>query len=261
MTLRLLRDMSSTALEWIQLCQAESLLWPRQDALAIVGSLTGVLVHVPVARTQVDRVCVTSALLRLAWNASRCLGAVRLETHATRMRIGRRSRVEMAIAQMVSLRSPAGATLRAVAARCGVSDAYLSRAFLSETGQHFWEAHHAVRIADATLLILGTRASIGQIAQRVGYGSTSELDRQCRRVCHMAPSTIRLVSAPRFATRTDAGADVRRYLCAHGEYSPANVADALSIDFRAVLLAVPSFLPIHLKADGEGGQDKERGCN
>jgi AraC-like DNA-binding protein len=247
-----LANISSDALQWIQLCQTESLVWTHDDALGVLASVTRVLVRWPRVRTQVDRVCVTSALLRVSWKAHTLLPTLGSAAHVCGARMSRRARVRMAVDHMLRLRCQPALTLASVASDVGVSDAYLSRAFVAETGHHFWESFNAVRIVDAVILVRATQMPIKQIAHAVGYATTSEMDRRFHRCCNIAPSAFRLARPSTSIDIRTYDAAVRGYLNGRPEASPAEVADALGIDFGLALMAMPSFVSSALSVFGQG---------
>jgi transcriptional regulator GlxA family with amidase domain len=98
----------------------------------------------------------------------------------------------------ITERPQANHSLRALAAHVGVSPRHLSRLFIAETG---YTPHHFIdrtRLEAACAMLTGGRASLDQIAQRSGVGSTESLRRLFKRELGITPATYRR----RFATTT-----------------------------------------------------------
>jgi AraC-like DNA-binding protein len=88
--------------------------------------------------------------------------------------------------------------LGAVAADIGVSGCYLSRILVREGG-HAFETHlHGSRVLDAALRLHDTLDPIGQIADQVGYGSLTLLERHFHRWLRTTPSDFRLAASARW---------------------------------------------------------------
>jgi transcriptional regulator GlxA family with amidase domain len=82
-------------------------------------------------------------------------------------------------------------TLSALAATAGVSARHLSRLFLAETGhtpQHFVDR---TRLEAACAMLTGGQASLDQIAERTGLGSSESLRRLFHRELAITPSAYR----------------------------------------------------------------------
>jgi transcriptional regulator GlxA family with amidase domain len=87
-------------------------------------------------------------------------------------------------------------SLRALAEQAGVSPRHLSRLFLTETG---YTPHHFLdrtRLEAACAMLNSGRASVEQIAERSGIGSSESLRRLFKRELGITPATYRR----RFAT-------------------------------------------------------------
>jgi transcriptional regulator GlxA family with amidase domain len=82
-------------------------------------------------------------------------------------------------------------TLASLAAEAGVSARHLSRLFLTETGytpQHFIDR---TRLEAACAMLTGGSATLEQIAERSGVGSSESLRRLFHRELGVTPSTYR----------------------------------------------------------------------
>ena len=82
-------------------------------------------------------------------------------------------------------------SLRALAAAAGISPRHLSRLFLAETG---YTPHHFIdrtRLEAACVMLNSGRASIDQIAERSGIGSSESLRRLFKRELGITPATYR----------------------------------------------------------------------
>jgi transcriptional regulator GlxA family with amidase domain len=82
-------------------------------------------------------------------------------------------------------------SLRALATAAGVSPRHLSRLFLAETG---YTPHHFIertRLEAACVMLNSGRASLDQIAERSGIGSSESLRRLFKRELGITPATYR----------------------------------------------------------------------
>lgn len=82
-------------------------------------------------------------------------------------------------------------SLSAIAQEFHVSVGHLSRLITLRSGAGFLHHLHRTRVAAAAELLVSTRLSVKEIAAAVGYGSTSALDRQFKRVHRMTPLDCR----------------------------------------------------------------------
>jgi AraC-like DNA-binding protein len=81
--------------------------------------------------------------------------------------------------------------LRAAAQRVALSDCRLTQLFKATTGRTFGSHLHHRRIAAARRLLNESALSIKEIASRVGYQSTTQLDRHFKRIAQRPPSAYR----------------------------------------------------------------------
>ncbi|HEY6361170.1 MAG TPA: helix-turn-helix domain-containing protein [Vicinamibacterales bacterium] len=82
-------------------------------------------------------------------------------------------------------------TLTSVARSLGLSPSRLTALIKAATGRTFGVRLHARRVEETARLLLTTPTPIKEIAWRVGYGRTSELDRHFRRRFQVRPSEYR----------------------------------------------------------------------
>jgi transcriptional regulator GlxA family with amidase domain len=118
--------------------------------------------------------------------------SVRLEALPTNHSVVR------AVMDVITARPGRNHTLASLAAEAGVSSRHLSRLFLTETGhtpQHFIDR---TRLEAACAMLTGGTATLDQVAERTGVGSSESLRRLFHRELGITPSTYR----NRFKTST-----------------------------------------------------------
>jgi AraC-like DNA-binding protein len=101
------------------------------------------------------------------------------------------ARVELALAEIDSHFANPRFGLRVVAGRVALSDCRLTQLLKSATGRSFGAHLHHRRIAAARTLLTDSALSIKEVASRVGYQSTTQLDRQFKKITHSLPSAYR----------------------------------------------------------------------
>jgi AraC-like DNA-binding protein len=84
--------------------------------------------------------------------------------------------------------------LRAAARSVALSDCRLTQLLKATTGRTFGAHLHHRRIAEARTLLNGSALSIKEIASRVGYQSTTQLDRHFKKITRHRPSAYRAAS-------------------------------------------------------------------
>jgi AraC-like DNA-binding protein len=84
--------------------------------------------------------------------------------------------------------------LRTAASRVALSDCRLTQLLKAATGRTFGAHLHHRRIAEARTLLNDSALSIKEIASRVGYQSTTQLDRHFKRIARSLPSAYRAAS-------------------------------------------------------------------
>jgi AraC-like DNA-binding protein len=72
-----------------------------------------------------------------------------------------------------------------------LSDCRLTQLLKAVTGRSFGAHLHHRRIAAARTLLTDSALSIKEVASRVGYQSTTQLDRHFKRITHSLPSAYR----------------------------------------------------------------------
>ena len=87
--------------------------------------------------------------------------------------------------------------LRAAAGRVALSDCRLTQLLKAATGRTFGAHLHHRRIAEARTLLSDSALSIKEIAGRVGYQSTTQLDRHFKKIAGSLPSAYRAASRRR----------------------------------------------------------------
>jgi AraC-like DNA-binding protein len=85
--------------------------------------------------------------------------------------------------------------LGAAARRVALSDCRLTQLLKITTGRTFGSHLHHRRIAEARTLLHQSALSIKEIATRVGYQSTTQLDRHFKRITRSLPSAYRAVAS------------------------------------------------------------------
>jgi AraC-like DNA-binding protein len=101
------------------------------------------------------------------------------------------SRVSRALAEIDRRFADPAFHLRTLARQLAVSDSRLTHLLKQATGQTFGRRLHARRIDEARALLAGSSLSVKEIASRVGYATTSQLDRHFRKRFNRLPSEFR----------------------------------------------------------------------
>ena len=106
-------------------------------------------------------------------------------------------RVEAALRHIERRYAETDIRLAAIAREIGVSASRLTTLLKEQTGFTF-EAHiHSRRVQEAQRLLRSTKLSIKEIARRIGYRRTSELDRHFRRAVGTTPCEYRAARSGR----------------------------------------------------------------
>lgn len=82
--------------------------------------------------------------------------------------------------------------LRDLARELAVSDCRLTQLLKDATGRSFLAHVHARRVAHARVLLAESTLSIKEIAARVGYSTTTQLDRHFKKAVRRLPSEYRV---------------------------------------------------------------------
>ena len=131
---------------------------------------------------------IKSALLRLVLLLNRKNEKVEKESPEMSERTLLVSRVSAAVNSRFSEKL----SLTSLAEEFFVSPSYLSRSFARATGMTLVEYVNAVRIKEAERLLLSTTRSVADIAEAVGYSSTTHFGRVFRRHKHLTPLDFRM---------------------------------------------------------------------
>lgn len=142
-----------------------------------------------------------------------------------------RARVVRALHLLAGLRHDPGLTLTVVAEGLSITDSYLSRTVHREMHTDFSSLVHAFRIVDAAVLLRTSCLSIKEIAASVGYKGTEGIDRAFSRYLRMTPGEFRTARFGHFRNPDRLLVEVRVFLSERPNASPAEIADALRIDF------------------------------
>jgi len=81
--------------------------------------------------------------------------------------------------------------LTTVARQLAVSPSHLTHILRAATGRTFGGHLHAMRVAEARRLLVDSTLSVKEIASRVGYSTTTQLDRHFRKIVRRPPSVYR----------------------------------------------------------------------
>lgn len=103
-------------------------------------------------------------------------------------------RVAHALAEIARRFAEPTLRLRSVARQLAVSDCRLTHLLKQSTGETFGAHVHARRVAEARGLLVESTLSVKEIAGRVGYSTTTQLDRHFKRTMKMLPSEYRSVA-------------------------------------------------------------------
>lgn len=84
-------------------------------------------------------------------------------------------------------------TLSGVARQLAVSPSHLTHLMKLTSGRTFGAQLHVRRIAEACSLLAESRLSVKEVASRVGYATTTQLDRHFKKIVRCLPSEFRAV--------------------------------------------------------------------
>lgn len=100
-------------------------------------------------------------------------------------------RIEQALREIERRYADPRLRLNQVARQLAVSPTHLTQLLKLSTGHTFGAHVHQRRVAQARALLVGSGLSIKEIAARVGYASTTQLDRHFKKITHRLPSDER----------------------------------------------------------------------
>lgn len=138
--------------------------------------------------TESDGALIKSSLLRLLL----LLGKKEEKRSGGVPRLSERALLVSRVSAAINSRFQEKLTLSGLAAEFFVSESYLSRSFSRTTGVALVEYLNAVRVKEAQRLLLSSTRSVADIAEAVGYSSTTHFDRVFRRYTRLRPLEFRL---------------------------------------------------------------------
>lgn len=236
---------SPAALAFAQRSQAIAWPWAAHayreiDFVDAVVSLVSCFESTPIAQTQIDRIEISSVLLRVAYQVQRQLPAVP-DTGPYPRHMSRRQRVRLALETLATIRRDGDARLGMVASLMDVTESHLSRSVSEETSLHFDCLLNTLRMVDVIVALRTTTLSMKEIAVAVGYRRTGAMDVIFGRLFHMAPSTFRGAVRSLQAGSADGAAAVRQFVHHHPNASPAMISDSAGVDFGVVVRALNDY--------------------
>lgn len=101
------------------------------------------------------------------------------------------SRVTRALMEIDQRYADPGLRLQTLARRLAVSPSHLTQLLKAATGRTFGAHVHARRIAQARALLVESTLSVKEVASRVGYATTTQLDRHFKKRVRRLPSEYR----------------------------------------------------------------------
>ncbi len=203
MTTRKRRSNDEVFAAWADGCRAA--LHPPKDGIGTAAArLVDLAGALPDGLTAAQQ-DVARSLLHLAWLRllAVLMPAVAPSSQAEAS-LARDPRVARALAEIARRFAEPTLRLRSVARELAVSDCRLTYLLRHSTGATFGAHVHARRVAEARGLLVESTLSVKEIAGRVGYSTTTQLDRHFKRVVRMLPSEYRSVA--RAARREGGGA-------------------------------------------------------
>ena len=183
---------------FVNRCQIDIGRWTDADDLASrISAAWRILQDVPVLVDD-SKTILARVLLGLAIRV-RDLGRGDAEPFRIRKPLPlARLRVIAALVILLKEHTSQEQNLAGLSSRVGYSGYHLSHAFAKETGYGYETHLHNMRALAATILLQGTFLTVGEIANRIGYGSSTNFERQFRRRVHMSPTEFRMAAAPRW---------------------------------------------------------------
>ena len=174
---------SEEALAFVQRAQIAAGAWlPACPRHAAVLAACTVLRTVPHAENDRDASVVAAVLARIASRLP--AGSRESPGWATRIR-------RDPVGRVLATSLEPTICLTRVAADVGLSKWHVSRLIHTVTGFTFRDLVHGARVYAALDLLVRSALSIKEVAARVGYRATGELDRQFVRRLHMTPTVFR----------------------------------------------------------------------
>lgn len=172
---------------WIDRCQLFSGR-PSSDPAAAGLALVDLVAALPsgLSAAQQD---VARTVLNAAW--ARVLGSALAQPSVVRHHTAGDARVVRALAAIDRRFAEPRFSLQTLARELAVSGCRLTRLLKLETGRTFGAHLHARRVDEARALLAASSLSVKEVAARVGYATTTQLDRHFKRCAHALPSAFR----------------------------------------------------------------------
>lgn len=182
---RVSADQLHAFIERCQVCAGGQLTDPGEACAALVGLVRFVPRHLsPAQRAVAHRV------LNGLW--ARVLRA--LTAADTRVALGvEDTRVVEALSAIERRYGEPGLRLQQVARQLGLSPTHLTQILKRATGQTFGAHLRSRRVIEARALLVQSALSIKEVASRVGFATTSQLDRHFKRSVGRSPSAYRTI--------------------------------------------------------------------
>lgn len=187
---------------WIERCQMAAA--PPVDAAeaAAVAAACGALVRMATAvpsglstaQQQIVRRVLNEAwarVLRLVVPAAASPDGDQRGAAAPRPSVVGDRRAERLLAEIDRRYADPRLTLTAVARQLAVSPSHLTQILKAASGRTFGAHVHVRRVAEARRLLAESTLSVKEIASRVGYATTTQLDRHFRKIVQRPPTVYR----------------------------------------------------------------------
>jgi AraC-like DNA-binding protein len=198
-------DVSDISFAFVQLCQTALGVCTYGDFVAQMGAIWSCLCAFPRNGNEAELSTAITAVAQIA-NGFFAVGAFRHELDSV---APPRAHINSLLLRIRSNYSNRTLTMTAIAESIGVTQSHLSRSLLRHTRFDFATHLNGVRVLAAVDLIASHSLPVAEVATLVGYRSTGELDRQCRRLFGLTPTHVRdlLALAPHRRAHRDEAPD------------------------------------------------------
>jgi AraC-like DNA-binding protein len=169
------------ACEFVQRAQVAAGAWLPRSAISQVQTASQLLRSLPPLDTDCERAATARVLAQFG---------ERLQSPRPQAFWPVPRRAE-AVRRLIEMACDPTLELTVAAERLGWSRWHLCRVIRAECGCTFWELVHLVRMYRAVTLLVVSYDSVKQIAARVGYRDTGELDRHFHKLLQIPPTTLR----------------------------------------------------------------------
>lgn len=119
------------------------------------------------------------------------------------------SRVTRALTEIDRRYADSRFKLQTLARQLAVSPSHLTQLLKTATGRTFGAHVHARRIAEARALLVDSTLSVKEVASRVGYATTTQLDRHFKKGVRRLPSEYRALMRGEWPGRDEARSEAR----------------------------------------------------